>query len=131
MIDGPNYDIPRNKFLLTDVGTRFQHLADFQDHLAEGLDVVTTTLKKYPNDNDAARKKNLEMCLKFLAIYQQQLAQMEQSKWDLNNLLDKCVPERGVLEGVRRERLGKLITGETKTLPLARPLEDDENLQGA
>ena len=86
-----------------DVGTRFQHLADFQDYLSDGLLAVTNSLDRYKNDSDEVRKKNLESTLKLLSVYQERLADLDEKKWDLNNMLDKCAPARGVLESIREE----------------------------
>ena len=94
---------------LEDVLTRWQSLADFQDYIANGLDVITTTLAKYDNPAnipavDAARKKGLEHALKLIEVYQMQMAGFEQKKWDLNNLLDKCVPPRDTLALIKAEK---------------------------
>ena len=94
---------------LEDVLTRWQALADFQDYIANGLDVITTTLAKYDNPAnipavDAARKKGLEHALKLIEVYQMQMAGFEQKKWDLNNLLDKCVPSRETRALIKAEK---------------------------
>ncbi len=81
---GPVYTPPEKK-LLTDVGTRFDHLNDLFDYLNDGL-----------------------------------LA-------DLNNVLDKCVPERGVLEDIRKARIEALKTTDQKSLPTS-PDGDSEPL---
>jgi hypothetical protein len=94
---------------LEDVLTRWQALADFQDYIANGLDVMTTTLANYDNPAnipavDAARKKGLEHALKLIEVYQMQMAGFEQKKWDLNNILDKCVPSRDTLALIKAEK---------------------------
>ena len=94
---------------LEDVLTRWQALADFQDYIANGLDAITTTLAKYDNPAnipavDAARKKGLEHALKLIEVYQMQMAGFEQKKWDLNNLLDKCVPSKDTLALIKAEK---------------------------
>jgi hypothetical protein len=86
---------------LEDVGTRWRHIADFQDYLADGLQAVTTTLQRYDNSIDAERKKTLEGALKLIEAYQMQMAGYESKKWDLNNILDKCVPSRETIAEIR------------------------------
>jgi predicted metal-dependent hydrolase len=99
--------------------------------LNEGLLTVTRSIETHNNDNDILRKKRLENAITYVEVYRDQLANVDSLKWDLNNLLDKCAPARGVLESIRKERIDALKTGpDQKSLPLARPLEDD-NLQGA
>jgi hypothetical protein len=123
---GPAY-IPPEKRLLTDTGSRFDHLNDLLDFLNDGLTAVTNSLARYENTNDDLRKKRLEHAVSLVIIYRDQLGNIEGNKWALNNTLDKCVPERGVLEGIRKARIEKLKTGtEQKSLPP----EDDPNLQG-
>ena len=123
---GPAY-VPPVKKSLDDEGTRFQHVSDFIDYLNDGLEAVTNSLTRYTNATDILRKENLESALKLAHVYRNQLANMDGQKWDLNNLLDKCVPERGVLEGIRRSNIELLKSGSgQKSLPLP----PDEDLQG-
>jgi hypothetical protein len=129
---GPVY-VPPTKKLLTDTGTRFEHLNDLLDYLGEGIIAVQNSLKRYDNENDALRLKRLESAATLIQIYQNQMANVDGEKWAFNNMLDKCAPERGVLETIRRERIEALKTGaDQKSLP-ARPLEDTGNdlLSGA
>jgi hypothetical protein len=94
---------------LEDLGTRWRHIADFQDYIADGLDAVTQILNKYPKPEnipaiDAARKKGLESALALIEVYQMKMAKFEQKKWDLNNVLDKCVPSREVLAQIKADK---------------------------
>jgi hypothetical protein len=123
---GPVY-VPPEKRLLTDTGTRFEHLNDLIDYLADGLVAVTNSLARYANPNDDLRKKRLEGALSLIITYRDQLANIDGSKWALNNLLDKCVPERGVIEGIRKDRIEALEAGTQKALP---PAPEDPDLQG-
>ncbi len=122
---GPAY-IPPAKRLLTDVGTRFEHLNDLIDYLGDGLVAVTNSLVRYENTNDELRKKRLEASVTLVSIYREQIANIDGSKWDLNNTLDKCVPERGFLEGIRKARIDALKSTDKK---LPTPPEDSD-LQG-
>jgi len=121
---GPAYTAPVKK-LLTDTGTRFVHLGDLLDYLNDGLVAVTNTLEKYASEKDALRKKRLEGAISLINIYRDQLSNIDGYKWDLNKVLDQCVPERGVLESIRKARIDLLKSTEQKSLP---PSEDD--LQG-
>jgi len=96
---------PPVKKLLTDVSTRFNHINDLLDYLNDGLVAVENSLERYENAKDHTRRKKLIDALSLVRLYQEQLANMDGCKWDLNNLLDKCVPERGVLEGIRKARI--------------------------
>jgi len=116
---GPAY-IPPAKRLLTDRGTRFNHLNDLLDFLNDGLVAVTNSLSRYENTNDELRKKRLESAVAFVTIYRDQIANIDGYKWNLNNTLDKCVPERGVLEGIRKART---------EAPKELPPKPDDNLQ--
>lgn len=114
---GPVYTPPEKK-LLTDVGTRFDHLNDLLDYLNDGLLAVENSLKTYENIKDTQRRKRLVDVLSLIRLYQEKLSNMDGYKWDLNNTLDKCVPERGVLEGIRKVRIESLKTGpDQKSLP--------------
>jgi hypothetical protein len=122
---GPAY-IPPEKRLLSDKGSRFDHLNDLLDFLNDGLTAVTNSLARYENTNDDLRKKRLEHAVSLVIIYRDQLGNIDGNKWALNNTLDKCVPERGVLEGIRKARIEALKTGVTqKSLP-----PEDPDLQG-
>lgn len=121
---GPVY-VPPERKLLTDVGTRLDHINDFIDFLNDGLAAVTNSLARYENANDELRKKRLEGALSLINIYRDQLANIEGSKWALNNLLDMCVPERGVLENIRKTRIEA-----SKTETTQKSLPPDPDLQG-
>lgn len=95
---------PPVKKSLEDIGTRWQFLADFQDHIADGIHAVNLSLQRYDNPNDVLRKRNLEMSLRLVEVYQMQMAGYEQKKWDLNSMLDKCAPSREVLAQIRAEK---------------------------
>ena len=124
---GPVY-VPPVKKLLTDVGTRFDHINDLLDYLKEGLTAVIESIKRYDNDNDVLRKKRLENSITYAEIYRDHLANVSGQQFEFNTVLDTCVPARGVLEAIRKERV-EAKKAETEK-PMARPLEDD-NLQGA
>jgi hypothetical protein len=124
---GPTY-IPPNKRLLTDAGTRFEHISDLLEYLNDGLVAVNFSLSRYTSANDDQRKVKLEGAIALVNVYRDQLANLDGNKWNLNSLLDKCVPEKGVLEGIRRERIEALKPA-PKTLQQL-PIEDDPNLQG-
>jgi len=124
---GPAYTTPSKK-LLTDAGTRFEHLNDLLDHLNDGLLAVENSLERYENTKDTQRRKRLIDALSLIRSYQEKLANMDGFKWDLNNMLDKCVPERGVLEGIRKARVEALKAGPAqKSLPVS-PEDDSEPL---
>jgi len=118
---GNAYVAPVKK-LLTDTSTRFDHINDLLDYLNDGLVAVENSLERYDNVKDAQRKKRLEGAIALVNIYRDQLANLDGHKWDLNNLLDKCVPERGVLEAIRKARIEP-----PKALP---PTPEDDNLLG-
>lgn len=92
--------VPSKKDLM-DTGTRFQHLADFQDYLADGLQAVNCSLARYSNDTDEVRKRNLESAMKLLSIYQNNLAEMDKNKWDFNRMLDENAPTKEALNAIR------------------------------
>src|ERR1035438_7064555 len=92
---GPTYVAPVKK-LLSDVGTRLDHINDLIDYLDEGLIAVTHSLERYANENDLSRKKRLESSLTFVGIYRDQLANVVGQKWNFNKVLDDCVPELDV-----------------------------------
>lgn len=124
-----NAYVPPVKKLLTDTGTRFDHINDLLDYLGDGLLAVTNSLARYANENDALRKKRLENSIVLIEIYRDQLADVDDHKWEFNNMLDKCAPARGVLEEIRKERIEA-----AKSKQMARPLEEtseDEGLPGA
>jgi hypothetical protein len=118
---------PPEKKLLTDVGTRFLHVGDLLDYLNGGLIAVENSLERFENGKDRERKKRLEGAISLINVYRDQIANIDGHKWDLNNLLDKCVPERGVLEGIRKARIETAKAGDQKSLP---PAPEDDNLQG-
>jgi hypothetical protein len=90
---------------LEDLGTRWQHLSDFQDYLANGLQAVTNSLTRYDNKMDVARKKGLETAIELLEVYETVMANFEIKKWDMyRNVLDKCVPSREVLAAIKAEK---------------------------
>jgi hypothetical protein len=104
---------------LEDTGTRFQFLNDFLDYLGEGLIAVTNSLERYDNDIDKVRKVSLEKAIKLVQVYQDQMANRDGSKWDFNSMLDKCVPERGVLETIRKDvKTNRTSAPKTSQLPL-------------
>ncbi len=107
---GPVYAPPTKK-LLTDTGTRFDHLNDLLDYFGEGLLAVTNSLLRHDNESDELRKKRLENTITLIQIYRDQLANVDGQKWDFNNMLDKCVPERGVLEAIRKENIERQKSG--------------------
>jgi hypothetical protein len=115
---------PPEKKSLTDVGTRFIHLGDLLDYLNDGLVAVENSLERYDNVKDTQRKKRLEGAVSLVNIYRDQMANIDGHKWDLNNLLDKCVPGRGVLEGIRKARVEAAKPEPTTPAP------EDDNLQG-
>jgi hypothetical protein len=117
-----NMYIPPEKRSLTDMGTRYEHLGDLLDYLNNGLVAVNYSIARYTNANDDQRKIRLESAIALVNIYRDQLANIDGNKWNLNNMLDKYVPERGVLEGIRRARVES-----PKALP---PEPEDDNLQG-
>jgi hypothetical protein len=123
---GPVYTPPVKK-LLTDAGTRFNHINDLLDYLNDGLVAVENSLERYENAKDHTRRKKLIDALSLVRLYQEHLANMDGYKWDLNNMLDKCVPERGVLEGIRKARIEPTKALEKKAAP-APP--EDPDLQG-
>lgn len=114
-----NAYVPPVKKLLTDTGTRFEHINDLLDYLGDGLLAVTNSLARYDNENDALRKKRLENSIILIEIYRDQMANVDGQKWEFNNMLDKCVPARGVLEEIRKERIEA-----AKSKQMARPLEE-------
>ncbi len=112
----PAYTPPAKK-MLTDIGTRFNHLNDLLDYLDEGVIAVTNSLKRYKNESDETRLKRLESAIILIQIYQSQMANWDNEKWSFNKMLDNCVPELGVLESIRKERVEKLKIGpDTKLL---------------
>ncbi len=96
---------PPVKKLLTDTGTRFAHISDLIEYLEEGLLAVENSLQRYANEKDSRRRDRLTATIALVHIYQESMANMDGYKWDLNNMLDRCVPERGVLEEIRRARI--------------------------
>jgi hypothetical protein len=114
------------------VGTRFDHINDLLEFLNDGIIAVDYSIETHNNDNDILRKKRLESAIAYIDIYRDKLTNVDGQKWDFNNMLDQCAPARGVLESIRKERIDALKTGpDQKSLPSARPLEDEDNLQGA
>lgn len=122
-----NTYIPPEKRSLTDTGTRYEHLGDLLDYLNDGLVAVKYSISRYTNANDDRRKIRLEAAISLVNIYRDQLANIDGQKWNLNNMLDKCVPERGVLEGIRNARVEALKTAAKKSLS-ASPEDDSEPL---
>jgi hypothetical protein len=114
---GNAYVPPAKKKKLEDVGTRFDHINDFSEYLEAGLTAVTNTLALYPNTKDMLRKANLEAAIILLKVYRDNLADRDATKWEFNNMLDRCVPPRGVLEQIRKDRVEALKTkAKQKTL---------------
>ncbi len=107
-----NYVEPK-KFL-EDEGTRFRHIADFQEYISSGIEAVTNSIKKYKNENDLIRLVKLEACLKFVEIYMETLSGFDNKKWDLNNLLDKCVPSRDVLSQIKADKEHEIARGKAE-----------------
>ncbi len=98
------YAIPAKK-KLEDEGTRYQHIADFQDYLADGLQATINSLSRYNNESDILRKLYLEKALELVEVYQMKLAEYESKKWDLyNKVLDKCVPSREVIAQIKADK---------------------------
>jgi len=127
---GPAYTAPSNK-LLADTGTRFDHINDLLDYLNDGLVAVTNTIERFENAKDVQRMKRLEGAISLINVYRDQLSNIDGYKWDLNNMLDKCVPERGVLEGIRKARIEALKTGpEKKSLPASHSSPEDSEPLG-
>src|ERR1035437_7099972 len=62
--------VASTKKTLDDMGTRFGHLADFQDYLSDGLVVVGNSLARYKNESDVERQKSLEAAVALLKVYQ-------------------------------------------------------------
>jgi hypothetical protein len=94
------------KKLLEDAGTRFEHLADFQDFLSDGLVAVENSLSRYKNDADIERQKNLAAALTLLKAYQYNLAQYDRKKFDFNTMLDlpECTASKEVLNEIKSDR---------------------------
>jgi hypothetical protein len=110
---GPAY-VPTVKKTLDDEGTRFIHISDLIDYLNDGLCAVENSLARYENTNDHLRKKRLENAIILVQNYRDFLANRDGQKWAMNNLLDACVPERGVLEGIRKARIEATKTATDK-----------------
>ena len=89
---------------MNDQGTRFIHLAEFQDYLSDGLVAVTNSLTRYANGADIARQKSLEAALELLKIYQYSLSGYDRKKFDFNQMLDANVPSKAVLDEIKKER---------------------------
>ena len=100
--DYKNYVAPEKK--LEDVGTRFQHISNFQEHIEAGLIAVTNSLAKYANETDVIRKAKLEACLAFIKAYQESLAGYESKKWDFKRMIDACEPSRTVIAAIKAEK---------------------------
>jgi hypothetical protein len=107
------------KKTLDDTGTRFGHLADFQDYLSDGLVVVTNSLERYANDTDKERKKSLESSLTLLKNYLNTLAQYEQQKWKFNALLDANVPTRMVLDAIKSDKIALAAIEKAKAIGIS------------
>ncbi len=101
---GPAYTAPVKK-LLTDNGTRYGHISDLLEYLNDGLIAVEASIRTYETMKDQQRRTRLVGAIALVKIYQESLANMDGYKWDLNNMLDRCVPERGILEEIRRARV--------------------------
>src|ERR1035437_2992339 len=93
---GPAYTTPTKK-TLDDTGTRFGHLADFQDYLSDGLVVVGNSLARYKNDADVERQKSLEAAVALLKVYQYNMVGYDSQKWGFNKMLDACAPSAATL----------------------------------
>jgi hypothetical protein len=120
-----NTYIPPEKRSLTDTGTRYEHFGDLLDYLNDGLVAVNYSISRYTSANDDQRKIRLEAAISLVNIYRDQIANIDGQKWNLNNMLDKCVPERGVLEGIRKARVEALKAEPTPPTP-----PEDDNLTG-
>ena len=90
--------------MMNDLGTRFRHIADFQEYLSEGLVAVTHSLGRYKNDSDLDRQKSLESALKLLNAYQNNLAEYDRQKFDFNQMLDECAPSKKVIDEIKSDR---------------------------
>jgi hypothetical protein len=123
-----NAYIPPMPKLLTDTGTRFDHVNDLMGYLNDGLIAVDNSLERFENVKDRQRRKRLVDAISLIHSYQEKLANMDAFKWDLNNMLDKCVPERGVLEGIRKARIETLSRASAKSLLPEPPEEDTDPL---
>ena len=109
--------IPAAERKLDDVCTRYQVLSDLLDYLGDGLLAVTNSLVRYKNDFDYTRQRNLEGSIKLVQVYMERLGEMDRGKWEMNKVLDQCVPAKDVLEAIRKERIDRLGTGnDTKML---------------
>lgn len=126
---GPVYVSPARKSL-EDVGTRFNHVNDLYDWLGDGLVAVTNSITRYNNEQDVVRKKKLEDCLLYLGIYRDQMAGIDGHQYAFNDMLDRCIPEPGVLAAIRKERIEAAKNNPQKDVPPAIRPEDDPNLQG-
>lgn len=94
---------------LEDRGTRFEHLADFQDYVGEGLLAVTNSFRTYKNDSDKIKLVQMESVMRFIQKYQELLALDKDGRnysgqqFDMNRLLDANVPTKEVLAAIRTE----------------------------
>ena len=129
-IDDSKFAIATKKHL-EDVGPRFQHLADFQDYLADGLVAVTNSLSRYQNDVDFKRKASLEGALNFVRVYQEQLADFTKQKWAFNKMLDECVPTREVMSAIKADRIKAAYDKKNAEIYKAQTGADPSSLLGS
>jgi len=101
------YVAPAKK-ALDNVLTRWQAIADFQDYIAEGLQVVMESNARYDSNNipptAAQYQKTLQGALKLIEVYQMQMAGYEQKKWDLGRVVDTCKPTRAALDKIKADK---------------------------
>ena len=113
---------------LEDIGTRFQHLADFQEYVAMGVDVVEKSLARHDNEADVNKKRGLEAAMVYLQAYQEQLANYDGLKWKLHEVLDSCPPDENIIEEIRSARIQKFkAEGKAEAAPevTPKPMDDD------
>ncbi len=100
--------LPQRK-KLEDQGSRFQHLADFQDYIGDGLLVVNNSFRSHANAADKMRGAQLEIVLRFTTAYQESLAldktgrNYTAQKFDINRLIDSNQPSKETLATIRTE----------------------------
>jgi hypothetical protein len=100
--------LPQRK-KLEDQGSRFQHLADFQDYIGDGLLVVNNSYSAHKNAADKMRGAQLEIVLRFTTAYQESLAldktgrNYMAQKFDINRLIDSNQPSKETLATIRTE----------------------------
>jgi hypothetical protein len=108
MVETPSA-LPVRKKKLEDEGTRFEHLGDFQEHIATGILAMTNVVKTYNNPANQSRKEQLETVLRFIAAYQESLALDKDGRnyagqrFDMNRLIDANVPTKEILAAIRAE----------------------------